>query len=56
MNLQEGTGGKAKTYQIQQLLKAVDRWHTEQGKKAELTTGTALSALSTRKRKSPKKR
>ena len=29
VNLQEGSGGKAKAYQIEQLLKAIDRLETE---------------------------
>ena len=29
VNLQEGSGGKAKAYQVQQLLKAIDRLETE---------------------------
>jgi hypothetical protein len=29
VNLQEGSGGKAKAYKIEQLLKAIDRLETE---------------------------
>lgn len=35
VNMQEDKGGRAKAYQVQQLLTAIDRWHAEQGKKTE---------------------
>jgi hypothetical protein len=35
VNLQESKGGKAKAYQVQQLLTAVDRYCAEQGRAAE---------------------
>ena len=38
VNLQEGSGGKAKAYQVEQLLKAIDRLETERAaaQKAEI--------------------
>jgi hypothetical protein len=43
VNMQEGKGGKAKAYQVQQLLTAIDRWYaeakkTEERKKAQAET------------------
>lgn len=35
VNLQEDKGGKAKAYQVQQLLKAIERYPLEQAKKTE---------------------
>jgi hypothetical protein len=35
VNLQESKGGKAKVYQVQQLLTAIDRYRAEQGRTAE---------------------
>jgi hypothetical protein len=29
VNMQKDKGGKAKSYQVQQLLKAIDRWHAD---------------------------
>ena len=34
VNMQEDKGGRAKSYQVQQLLSAIDRCHAEQAKKA----------------------
>lgn len=50
VNLQEGSGGKAKSYQVQQLLVAVDRRHAEVARAADVkiqqreTEGTAKRA------------
>ncbi len=35
VNLQEGKGGTAKAYQVQQLLKAIDRLRAEQAQKTD---------------------
>jgi hypothetical protein len=35
VNMQKDKGGKAKAYQVQQLLNAIDRYHVEHAKKAE---------------------
>jgi agmatine/peptidylarginine deiminase len=32
VNIQEGKGGKAKAYQVRQVLQAVDKWENEHGR------------------------
>jgi hypothetical protein len=57
VNLQEGESGKAKAYQIQQLLKAIDRYQQELAKKAEEPTDVPKETnKEKRKRKGKKKR
>jgi hypothetical protein len=40
VNMQGDKGGRAKTYQVQQLLSAIDRWRAEQAKKTEEASRT----------------
>lgn len=56
VNMQEDKGGKAKAYQVHQLLKAVDRWYAEQAKKAEeAAKATPQQPAQTSKKKTKKK-
>jgi len=51
VNLQEGSGGKAKAYQVQQLLKAIDRLETERAA-AQKAESPKQKATDKRKKKS----
>ena len=55
VNMQEDKGGKAKAYQVQQLLTAIDRWYAEQAKKAEEAKKAEAVAGKPSKKKSKKK-
>lgn len=50
VNLQEGEGGKAKTYQVEQLLKAIGRSRAEQAAKEEVKAAPARKRTQAKKR------
>jgi hypothetical protein len=54
--MQEGKGGKAKAYQVQQLPKAIDRWQVERSKRAEEATTQAKAPTRAPGRAKRKKR
>ncbi len=56
VNIQQDKGGRAKAYQMQQLLKAIDRLHAEQAKKAEETKPPPKEEASETPRKKQRKR
>jgi len=45
VNLQESKGGKAKTYQVQQLLRAIDRYRAEQARRTEAGKEPAIEPV-----------
>jgi hypothetical protein len=51
VNLQEGSGGKAKAYQIEQLLKAIDRLDAERAAGERVETPRQAAKLKPRKKK-----
>jgi hypothetical protein len=55
VNMQEDKGGKAKAYQVQQLLTAIDRWYAERAKKAEEAKKARAETEKPSKKKSRKK-
>lgn len=56
VNMQQDKGGKAKAYQVQQLLSAIDRWYAEQAKKAEEAKTTPKEKVPKKGKKKRKKR
>lgn len=50
VNLQEGQGGKAKAYQVEQLLKAIDRLKAEQAAKKDVKTAPEKKQAKVKKR------
>ncbi len=51
VNLQEGDGRKAKAYQVEQLLKASDRWRAEQSAKPTPERTTEKGAKKAKKKR-----
>ena len=52
VNMQESKGGKAKAYQVQQLLTAVDRYRAEQARRTEVGKAAAKEVASKGKKRS----
>ncbi len=51
VNMQQDKGGKAKTYQVHQLLTAIDRWYAERSKKEEAKKAEAQAKEDVAKKK-----
>jgi hypothetical protein len=49
VNLQESKGGTAKAYQVQQLLRAIDRYRAEQARRTEAGKAPAMESVPKKK-------